>query len=65
MDGCSSNHIEAGPLVGCRHPSPVSVLEPSFSTESCDSSNSTDSNSLEGKKNYILYAYRFSCLISM
>ncbi|XP_075653177.1 uncharacterized protein LOC142623621 isoform X2 [Castanea sativa] len=50
MDGCSSNHIEAGPLVGCRHPSPVSVLEPSFSTESCDSSISTDSNSLEGSK---------------
>lgn len=50
MDGCSSNFIEAGPLASCRHPSPISVLEPSFSTESWDSSNSTDSNSLEGSK---------------
>ena len=50
MDGCSSNFIEAGPLASCRHPSPISVLEPSFSTESWDSSNSTDSNSLEGKR---------------
>lgn len=48
MDGCNSNLIEAGQFSGGRHPSPVSILETSFSTESCDSSVSTDSNSVEG-----------------
>ncbi|KAF5464724.1 hypothetical protein F2P56_014778 [Juglans regia] len=50
MDGCNSNLIEAGQFSGGRHPSPVSILEPSFSTESCDSSVSTDSNSVEGSR---------------
>ncbi|KAK9287681.1 hypothetical protein L1049_016119 [Liquidambar formosana] len=50
MDQCSSNHIEAKQLLDCRHPSPVSILEPSFSTESCNSSDSMDSNSTEGSK---------------
>lgn len=49
MDECSSNHTDAGPLPNCRHPSPISILEPSFSTESCDSSVTTDSYSMEGK----------------
>lgn len=52
MDGYSSNRIEAGPFVGGRHPSPVSILEPSFSNESCTSSVGTDSNSVEGSKLY-------------
>ncbi|PIA61166.1 hypothetical protein AQUCO_00300588v1 [Aquilegia coerulea] len=30
----------------CRHPSPVSVLEPCFSNESCNSSDSADSSSM-------------------
>ncbi|KAF2289112.1 hypothetical protein GH714_028980 [Hevea brasiliensis] len=37
-------------LLDCRHPSPVSVLEPSFSTESSSSLDSTDCSSAEGSK---------------
>ncbi|KAK7329519.1 hypothetical protein VNO77_23689 [Canavalia gladiata] len=37
-------------LFNCRHPSPMSVLEPSFSIESCESSMSTDVTSTEGSK---------------
>ncbi|RDX62623.1 hypothetical protein CR513_59025, partial [Mucuna pruriens] len=37
-------------LLNCRHPSPISVLEPSFSIESCESSMSTDLTSTEGSK---------------
>ncbi|XWS53548.1 hypothetical protein CRYUN_Cryun10bG0010700 [Craigia yunnanensis] len=44
MDECSSGHLDAW------QPSPVSILEPSFSTESCNSSDSTDSFSIEGSK---------------
>ncbi|XP_022722456.1 uncharacterized protein LOC111279709 [Durio zibethinus] len=44
MDECSSSHLDA------RQPSPVSILEPSFSTESCNSSDSTDGFSIEGSK---------------
>ncbi|KAK6254425.1 hypothetical protein SCA6_015730 [Theobroma cacao] len=43
-DECSSSCLDA------RQPSPVSILEPSFSTESCNSSDSTDSCSIEGSK---------------
>lgn len=50
MDECSSNHIEAGLLPNGQHPSPISILEPSFSAETCDSSVTTDSNSTEGKR---------------
>ncbi|CAN6726562.1 unnamed protein product [Malus baccata var. baccata] len=46
-DEYSSSPIEAGQMQSLRHPSPVSVLEPSFSTDSVDSSISTDSNSTE------------------
>ncbi|KAI4344816.1 hypothetical protein L6164_012004 [Bauhinia variegata] len=50
MEECTSNHIESQ-LFNCRHPSPISVLEPSFSTESFESSVSTDAtNSTEGSK---------------
>ncbi|CBI22919.3 unnamed protein product, partial [Vitis vinifera] len=53
MDECSSSsNAEARNLLDCRHPSPVSILEPSFSTESCNSSDSTDSNSIEGSKHF-------------
>lgn len=49
MDDCSSSSIaEARNLLDRRHPSPVSILEPFFSTESCNSSDSSGSNSLEG-----------------
>ncbi|KAK2448577.1 GPI-anchored adhesin protein [Trifolium repens] len=34
----------------CRQPSPISVLEPSFSIESCESSMSTEVTSTEGSK---------------
>ncbi|XP_038991923.1 uncharacterized protein LOC120115225 [Hibiscus syriacus] len=44
MDECSSSPLDA------RQPSPVSILEPSFSTESCNSLDSTDSFSIDGSK---------------
>ncbi|XP_062108707.1 uncharacterized protein LOC133819459 isoform X2 [Humulus lupulus] len=54
MDDYRSNHLEPGKLHnGRRHPSPVtpvSILESSFSNESCNSSITTDSNSTEGSK---------------
>ncbi|THG15892.1 hypothetical protein TEA_022378 [Camellia sinensis var. sinensis] len=50
MDDCSSYDTEARKLLPCRHPSPISVLEHSFFTESCNSSDSADSNSIEGIK---------------
>ncbi|XP_052189040.1 uncharacterized protein LOC127799241 [Diospyros lotus] len=43
MDDCGGDEL-------LRHPSPISVLEPSFSTESCNSSESAYSNSTEGNK---------------
>ncbi|XP_039058238.1 uncharacterized protein LOC120201769 [Hibiscus syriacus] len=43
-DECSSSSLDA------LRPSPVSILEPSFSIESCNSSDSTDSFSIEGSK---------------
>uniref|UniRef100_A0A7N0U3K8 DUF3741 domain-containing protein n=1 Tax=Kalanchoe fedtschenkoi TaxID=63787 RepID=A0A7N0U3K8_KALFE len=48
MDAWSGNHTEAKNLLGCHLPSPVSILEGSFSTESCNSSRTTDSG-MEGK----------------
>lgn len=49
MDECGTNHYDSKQLLDCQHPSPVSILEPSFSTESCNSSDSVDSSSTEGK----------------
>ncbi|KAK4265850.1 hypothetical protein QN277_026846 [Acacia crassicarpa] len=43
-----SNHMEAQ-LFNCRHPSPISVLEPSFSTESCESLFSTNATNSTGE----------------
>lgn len=43
MDECSSNRLDARQLLDHRQPSPVSILETCFSTESCNSSDSTDS----------------------
>ncbi|XP_059646973.1 uncharacterized protein LOC132293478 [Cornus florida] len=50
MDECSSNYAESRKLLDYRHPSPISVLEPSSLSESCNSTDSTDSNSTEGIK---------------
>ncbi|KAL5782191.1 hypothetical protein ACOSP7_007220 [Xanthoceras sorbifolium] len=50
MEECSSNHLDSRQFLDCRNPSPVSVLEPSFSTESCNSSDSADCSSSEGSK---------------
>lgn len=49
IEECSSNSNDpgAGQSLKVRHPSPVSILEHSFSSESCDSS---DSNSREGNR---------------
>ncbi|XP_028751512.1 uncharacterized protein LOC114711304 [Neltuma alba] len=43
-----SNHIES-PLFNGRHPSPISVLEPSFSIESCESLVSTNATNSTGE----------------
>lgn len=48
MDECGSNDTEARKLFHYRHPSPISVLEPYFPSESCNSSDSADSNSTQG-----------------
>lgn len=48
MDECSSNSLDIGKMRDYRHPSPVSILEPSFSTESCNSSDSAEGSSTEG-----------------
>ncbi|XP_010268047.1 PREDICTED: uncharacterized protein LOC104605122 [Nelumbo nucifera] len=45
---CSSSNNEMKKELDCRHPSPVSVLEPSFSNESCNSSGSGDSDNSNG-----------------
>ncbi|KAM6565884.1 hypothetical protein CsatA_025012 [Cannabis sativa] len=54
MDDYRSNNLEpGGKLQNGRHSSPVtpvSILESSFSNESCNSSITTDSNSTEGSK---------------
>ncbi|KAJ6726492.1 PHOSPHATIDYLINOSITOL N-ACETYLGLUCOSAMINYLTRANSFERASE SUBUNIT P DOWN SYNDROME CRITICAL REGION PROTEIN 5 -RELATED [Salix purpurea] len=47
---CSSKSNDARQLLDCRRPSPVSVLEHSFSTESSNSLDSMDSCSTEGSK---------------
>lgn len=54
MNECSSNDTRK--LFHYRHPSPISVLEPSFPSESCNSSDSADSNNTEGSKlcSYVL-----------
>ncbi|KAF8387792.1 hypothetical protein HHK36_026447 [Tetracentron sinense] len=48
MGECSSSNSEARKELDFRHPSPVSILEPSFSNESCNSSDNGDSNSSNG-----------------
>ncbi|PKI40668.1 hypothetical protein CRG98_038923 [Punica granatum] len=48
--------IDAKQLLDSRHPSPVSVLEPSFVTESCFSSDSMDTDWTEGNKQSVSQA---------
>ncbi|KAF8392619.1 hypothetical protein HHK36_022967 [Tetracentron sinense] len=50
MGQCSSSNREARKELDCRHRSPVSILEASFSNESCNSSDSGDSNSTKAIK---------------
>ncbi|GMN19738.1 hypothetical protein TIFTF001_048658 [Ficus carica] len=51
MDESSTSHFDGGKVRDCRHPSPVSIFEPSFLDESCDSSlTSVRNNSTEGSK---------------
>ncbi|KDP27882.1 hypothetical protein JCGZ_18962 [Jatropha curcas] len=50
MEECSTKSIDSRKQIDCRRPSPISVLEPSFSTESCSSLDSTDCSSSEGIK---------------
>ncbi|MED6130344.1 hypothetical protein PIB30_000238 [Stylosanthes scabra] len=49
MEECKSNLVETQSF-SCRLPSPISVLEPSFSAETFESSFSTDAASTEGSK---------------
>ncbi|GAV87874.1 DUF4378 domain-containing protein/VARLMGL domain-containing protein [Cephalotus follicularis] len=49
---CSSNNVDIKQSLDCRHPSPVSILEPSFSTESYIASDSTENSSMEGDKHF-------------
>nr|XP_029146144.1 uncharacterized protein LOC112723137 isoform X1 [Arachis hypogaea]XP_029146145.1 uncharacterized protein LOC112723137 isoform X1 [Arachis hypogaea]XP_029146146.1 uncharacterized protein LOC112723137 isoform X1 [Arachis hypogaea]XP_029146147.1 uncharacterized protein LOC112723137 isoform X1 [Arachis hypogaea] len=49
MEECKSNLVEPQSF-NCRLPSPISVLEPSFSAETFESSFSTDATSTEGSK---------------
>lgn len=49
MEECGSKPNDSRKLHDYRRPSPISVLEPSFSTESCSSLGSIDSSSTEGK----------------
>lgn len=48
MFDCGSNSSEIRTLLGHRHPSPISILEPSIFAESSNSSDTGDSNSTEG-----------------
>lgn len=48
MFECGSNSNEVRTLLGRRHPSPISILEPSIFAESSNSSDTGDSNSTEG-----------------
>ena len=48
MFDCGSNSSEVKNLLGCRHPSPVSILEHSIFAESSNSSETGDSTSTEG-----------------
>ncbi|XP_015574768.1 uncharacterized protein LOC8258776 [Ricinus communis] len=50
MEECSSKSSDSRKLLDLRRPSPVSVLEPSFSTESSSSLDSTYCSSTEGSK---------------
>ncbi|GFZ09066.1 hypothetical protein Acr_20g0008740 [Actinidia rufa] len=50
MDEFSSDDTATRKSLHYRHPSPISVLEPSFLTESCNSSDTADTNSIEGSK---------------
>lgn len=66
-DECSSNINEIRKLLDCRHPSPISVLDPSYLTESCNSSDTADSNnssesktSLHKFSNFIFIIFRIS-----
>ena len=57
MDECSSSQLDA------RQPSPVSILEPSFSTESCNSSDSTNSFSIEGKASGLPFMFAIKSVL--
>ncbi|XP_038719046.1 uncharacterized protein LOC120011939 isoform X2 [Tripterygium wilfordii] len=50
VDEVNSKHNDFRKLLDCRLPSPISILEPSFSNESCISSDCTNSSSTEGSK---------------
>lgn len=57
IDECGSNQLGVGKLRCGRYPSPISILEPNVSNESCDSSVSTDSNCTEGTANKFLVCF--------
>ncbi|XP_043711167.1 uncharacterized protein LOC122660059 [Telopea speciosissima] len=57
MSKWSSGNSEPGTESDCRHPSPASVLDPSFSNESCSYSDSVDSESSTGNKRCSVQAH--------
>lgn len=63
MDESSTSHFDGGKVRDCRHPSPVSIFEPSFLDESCDSSlTSVRNNSTEGIRSIYFFTYHiFLC----
>ncbi|WOH15866.1 hypothetical protein DCAR_0935412 [Daucus carota subsp. sativus] len=48
MFDCGISSSEARKMLSCRNPSPVSILEPSIFAESCNSTDTGDSFSIEG-----------------
>lgn len=51
LSECCSSEFEGRKVFGSRFPSPISVLEHSFLTESCNSSDTAESNNTGGKIN--------------
>lgn len=54
MEECKSAHLIETQSFNCRLQSPISVLEPSFSTESFESSFSTDAANTEGNSSTMI-----------
>lgn len=54
MEVSSSKNNNVRQILDSRYPSPVSILEPSFWSESCNSSDGTDVSIMEGTSSMLL-----------